>query len=200
MNNISFIVLASFGYGVGTDKTLTTKCMSDLKKSKCLLDKPLKTVESLLEGESGTTRHLVEMRLTPFGLRKLLFDYIYPEEIIHTGGSITLNYGWCDAIGFDATTQENYSNKCLDAADLQAAKLCKKLTGQTYYQWDKEFPYACQCIIAMAGYTNHSAYVTPVVERDGKYELCEETWKFFEEQMRNTCDKWEDEFIDFFDL
>ena len=50
----------------------------------------------------------------------------------------------------------------------------------------------------MAGYTNHSAYVTPVVERDGKYELCEETWKFFEEQMRNTCDKWEDEFIDFF--
>lgn len=180
MGNISFIVLASFGYGVGTDKTLTTKCLSALKKSKSFIDKPYKTVEKLFESESGTTCHKVEMHLTPSGLRELLFDFIYPDEMIHTGGSITLSYGWCDAIGFQSCNQENLSSKCQDSAYLQACKLCKQLTGKEYNPWyDKEVPYVCQCIEAMAGHTNHSVYVTPVEEKDGQYLLSEEVWNFF---------------------
>lgn len=200
MKNLSFIVLASFGYGVGTDKTMTNKCLSELKKNKRFIGKPHKTVESLFDGESGTTRHVVEMRLTPMGLKELLFDYVYPEEVCHTGGSITLGYGWCDAISFNAVTHENYSQKCIDSAELQASKLCKKLTGEVYYLCSKEQPYVCQCIEAMAGYTSHSIYVTPIVEREGGCELCENTWKFLESLIKIHYSDFEEMFVNFFDL
>lgn len=199
--NISFIVLASFGYGVGTDKTLTTRCISALKKSKSIIDKPHKTVEKLLEGESGTTRHIIEMRLSPAGLRELLFDFVYPGEMLHTGGSITLSYGWCDAIAFNSYGQENFSSKCIDSAYLQACKLCKQLTGEDYgLLCPSQKPYVCQCIEAMAGYTDHSIYVTPVEEKDGKHSLSEEVWNFLEELLKQGCDDWEDEFVEYFDL
>lgn len=198
--NISFIVLASFGYGVGTDKTFTTKCLSALKKSKSYIDKPHKTVEKLFEGDSGTTCHKVEMRLTPAGLKELLFDFVYPGEIVHTGGSLTLGYGVCDAIGFNSYNHENLSSKCQDSAYLQACKLCKQLTGKDYNSLYPKQPYACQCIEAMAGYTEHSIYVTPVEEKDGKYSLSEEVWSFLENLMKYNCDDWEDEFIEYFDL
>lgn len=200
MKNVSFIVLASFGYGVGTDKTLTTKCLSALKKSKSLLDKPHKTVEKLFEGESGTTCHKVEMRLTPSGLRELLFDFIYPDEMLHTGGSITLGYGWCDAIGFNSCIHENHSTKCLDSAYMQACKLCKQLTGEEYLPRYNKVPYVCQCIEAMAGYTSHSIYVTPVEEKDGQYSLSKEVWNFLESIMKYDYDDWEEQFVEFFDL
>lgn len=198
--NISFIVLASFGYGVGTDKTFTTKCLSALKKSKSFIDKPHKIVEKLFEGESGTTCHKVEMRLTPAGLKELLFDFVYPGEMVHTGGSLTLGYGWCDAIAFNSYGQENFSSKCGESAYMQACKLCKQLTGEEYRPWDNKTPYVCKCIEAMAGYTDHLIYVTPVEEKDGKYSLSEEVWNFLENLMECSCDDWEDEFVEYFDL
>lgn len=110
--NVSFIVLISFGFGIGTQKTIASEAIRDLKKSKCFIDKcsPRETV-SILEGEVGCTQYKYVGRINLQGLQKLLWNYINPDEIIHTCGSLSLEYGACDAIAFRTTFQQCYPNE-----------------------------------------------------------------------------------------
>lgn len=39
IENLSFIVLISFQFGIGTDKTYSSEAISDLKKGKYFIDK-----------------------------------------------------------------------------------------------------------------------------------------------------------------
>lgn len=165
-NKLSFIVLITFGYGYGVNKSLTKMCMDELKKQKAFLDKPGKRVVESLFGdynESGCTQHKYVTRITIDGLRTLLFDYIYPSEICDTMGALSAGYGHCAAVSF-GRCENTY--QFINEGSLYTA-LCKA-----------KFEYQATCIEAMAGMTDHYVYVTPVLQNeDGSFELCESVYE-----------------------
>ena len=196
IDKLSFVVLISFGFGIGTDKTFSSRVIKDLKQNKAFIDKcPNRNIQPIHESDNGCTTHKYVARINLDGLRKLLWDHIEPTEICHTCGSLSLEYGHCDAIAFNSSGQENY---WIDdrAVYLAVSKIHKKVTGECY-----EYPgcYISQIAEGMAGYTEHSVYVTPVEETNDGFIICDDVWNFFEKMMKMLCTDWEDAFDDFFE-
>lgn len=104
IENLSFIVLISFQFGIGTDKTYSSEAISDLKKGKYFIDKcSSRDVIPLEESDNGCVEHNYVGRINLEGLNKLLWNWIYPDSITNTSGSLTLQYGLCEAIMFEGT-------------------------------------------------------------------------------------------------
>lgn len=58
IENLSFIVLISFQFGIGTDKTYSSEAISDLKKGKYFIDKcSSRDVIPLEESDNGCVEH-----------------------------------------------------------------------------------------------------------------------------------------------
>lgn len=69
IENLSFIVLISFQFGIGTNRTYSSEAISDLKKSKCFIDKcsnrdviPNEVVISNVEG----VKYEIDLRFLEF--------------------------------------------------------------------------------------------------------------------------------------
>lgn len=185
IENLSFIVLISFQFGIGTDKTYSSEAISDLKKGKYFIDKcSSRDVIPLEESDNGCVEHNYVGRINLEGLNKLLWNWIYPDSITNTGGSLTLQYGLCEAIMFEGTIKQKHG---VDTS-LTIYKMNKAITGKsdTY-----PLPYRCQIAEGMAGYCTYSVCVTPVEETNGEYELCEEVFDFFESIQKHPCCDWE---------
>lgn len=192
IENLSFIVLISFQFGIGTDKTYSSKAISDLKKIKCFIDKcPSRNVVSLEESDNGCVEHNYVGRINLEGLNRLLWNWIYPDSIYNTGGSLTLQYGLCDAVMFEGTIKQKHN---VDT-ELTICKMNKAITGKSN-TWP--LPYKCQIARGMAGYCMYSVCVTPVEKKDEEYELCEEVLDFFKSIQKHPCCDWEQDFEDFF--
>lgn len=169
IENLSFIVLISFQFGIGTDKTYSSEAISDLKKGKYFIDKcSSRDVIPLEESDNGCVEHNYVGRINLEGLNKLLWNWIYPDSITNTGGSLTLQYGLCEAIMFEGTIKQKHG---VDTS-LTIYKMNKAITGKsdTY-----PLPYRCQIAEGMAGYCTYSVCVTPVEETNGEYDN-EEKW------------------------
>lgn len=109
IENLSFIVLISFQFGIGTDKTYSSEAISDLKKGKYFIDKcSSRDVIPLEESDNGCVEHNYVGRINLEGLNKLLWNWIYPDSITNTGGSLTLQYGLCEAIMFEGTIKQKH--------------------------------------------------------------------------------------------
>lgn len=137
IENLSFIVLISFQFGIGTDKTYSSEAISDLKKGKYFIDKcSSRDVIPLEESDNGCVEHNYVGRINLEGLNKLLWNWIYPDSITNTGGSLTLQYGLCEAIMFEGTIKQKHG---VDTS-LTIYKMNKAITGKsdTY-----PLPYRC---------------------------------------------------------
>lgn len=163
-----------------------------MKKGKYFIDKcSSRDVIPLEESDNGCVEHNYVGRINLEGLNKLLWNWIYPDSITNTGGSLTLQYGLCEAIMFEGTIKQKHG---VDTS-LTIYKMNKAITGKsdTY-----PLPYRCQIAEGMAGYCTYSVCVTPVEETNGEYELCEEVFDFFESIQKHPCCDWEQDFEEFF--
>lgn len=78
IENLSFIVLISFQFGIGTNRTYSSEAISDLKKSKCFIDKcSNRDVIPLEESNNGCVEHNYVGRINLEGLNKLLWNWIF---------------------------------------------------------------------------------------------------------------------------
>lgn len=196
INKLSFIVLIKFGFGIGTQKGVASEAIKALKKNKCFIDKcSARETVTMAEGDCGCAEYKYVARINTQGLKTLLWDYIYPEEIVHTMGSLSLEYGACDAIAFNSCFRQSYPNE--RTVDLTVAKICKQLTGESFVY---PLPYKAAIAEGMAGFCDFSVYVTPVEQHGDDFRICEEVWSFFESLMKIPCCDRKDEFDDFFDI
>lgn len=163
-----------------------------MKKGKYFIDKcSSRDVIPLEESDNGCVEHNYVGRINLEGLNKLLWNWIYPDSITNTGGSLTLQYGLCEAIMFERTIKQKHGVDTM----LTIYKMNKAITGKsdTY-----PLPYRCQIAEGMAGYCTYSVCVTPVEKKDEEYELCEEVFDFFESIQSHPCCDWEQDFEEFF--
>lgn len=112
IENLSFIVLISFQFGIGTDKTYSSEAISDLKKGKYFIDKcSSRDVIPLEESDNGCVEHNYVGRINLEGLNKLLWNWIYPDSITNednnpiTGGES--KNGFCSPFAVNVYIIEN---------------------------------------------------------------------------------------------
>ncbi len=200
MNDLSFIVVVTFGYGIGTNKSIDSALIKELKNNNCFIDKvPKKFIVRLKDSDNGCIEHKYVMHINLQGLRILLWNYIYPEEIIHTEGSLSLEYGLCDAIAFNSCFLQTYKDIDNTIVLRKLAKYLGEDTDCIYYTLcQKGCPYKIALANANTGYCNFSAYITPVKKTENEYIINEEVWNFFESLMKLSHTDWENEFNNYF--
>lgn len=199
---LSFVGMVVFRFGVGTDKSMSATWYKDMKDRGGFVGKPpKKVITKMFDSDFGCTEHAYEVHLTLDALRRTLFDYIFPEECCPSA-FITFRFGACDCYNFNGQWEDKlFCERTQNAATLQALKLYKQLTGESAWYINEKSPYRCQCIEAMAGLIDCTAAVVPVY-----FDTNQDQWVVHEkycdliEESELMSDPSEENFCEVFDL